>query len=455
MSVHGLGLVLALLGSTVVAQDTDLPEQARTVLRDNCLRCHGGDKTKADLKILDYPHLVKADLVVPNQPDDSELFQLVDCGSMPPGTAPKVPQKDREVLRAWIKAGAPPFTPHTGENYIFAQIQKDVRKQNSLKNVRYFSLNHLLDTETPEKMDVFRAALNKAVDLLSPNENNVKLVPIDPERTIFRISIDQAGWNKTPFVPDPKNPKPAIDPETVNLYDLILLEYPLTPLPNTPDGTALAEFFLPMTGMIRPVIYVRGDWFASAALQAPLYGDLLGTKEKSPAKLDADVRLLVQRYARNPVAGAPPLDGLTLPQSEPQNAVVKVDFEVQDAAGKAAAKFQVGTTMTLYIKNTGDKRLYFQVVATTIDGDMLVFGKDRLAKDDKLEPNAATFTPFDIKGKTGREQLTIYASDAPIPPGIVLKAKKDATVSQRVVHPLDKIDFAHAVKKTVEYDVVK
>ncbi len=280
-----------------------LAGQVRTIFQNHCIQCHGSDKTaRADLKILDHNQLVNPNrsLVVKGKPDESALLQLVECGSMPPGTARKVSEADLIVLREWVAAGAPDFPPRSSESDILAQIQLDVNKlaPADRANVRYLSLNHLLDDPDAAKdLDAYRAALVKALNLLSTKAKIVDLEPIDPDRTIFRIRINALGWDKRPFAPNPQNAVKEIDPGRINLYDLILLEYPhATPLDDSAQSKILVETYLNPLQMVRPVPYVRGDWFAAVATEAPLYNDLL----MLPASLPGlEKKLGVEQSARN------------------------------------------------------------------------------------------------------------------------------------------------------------
>jgi hypothetical protein len=58
--------------------------------------------------VLDLPRLAgNPNLIVPSKPDQSELWLLVRNGEMPPPDAPPLTAAEKEVIRAWIAAGAP------------------------------------------------------------------------------------------------------------------------------------------------------------------------------------------------------------------------------------------------------------------------------------------------------------------------------------------------------------
>ena len=108
-----------------------LADQVHDLFRKYCAECHGGGKKmRADLNVLNPISLLRVDrpLVKLNEPDGSELLQLVECGTMPPGTRPKVPEKDRAILREWIKQGARPFPPEYSDTYALTKILNDVRE---------------------------------------------------------------------------------------------------------------------------------------------------------------------------------------------------------------------------------------------------------------------------------------------------------------------------------------
>ena len=92
----------------------NLGAEVRAVFADKCAACHGSAVAKPkgrfgyvdDLRrIADNP-----EMVVPGEPDQSELLTLVEHDEMPPADAPDGPLSaaERQSIRAWIAAGAPP-----------------------------------------------------------------------------------------------------------------------------------------------------------------------------------------------------------------------------------------------------------------------------------------------------------------------------------------------------------
>ncbi len=262
------------------------------------MQCHGGGKgkPKGGVKILDRDLLVKKEKVVPGKPDDSALFLLItalDDTVMPPEDQPRLGTGEIEAIRAWIAAGAPPFpdvgtepvkttdtepaAPKAGVDLVLLAILQDVRSlaAEDRRFVRYLSLDHLRTGGiTAEELDLDRAALAKAINHLSWESAVVRPRPIDPAETVFRIDLRTLGWDAKPFE-RMVDGKPS-GPSPVNLFDLALLEYPYGVVSEDSETfDQLQREFLGPAGQVRPVVYVRADWFVSTATLPPLYEDFL------------------------------------------------------------------------------------------------------------------------------------------------------------------------------------
>jgi serine/threonine-protein kinase len=268
----GLACLSLLAGAGVAAQGTPtVAARARDVLEKNCAACHSGPRPQSGRNFFAEGGL--KDLVVPRAPEKSLLMQMVELGHMPPGTRPKLADADLRTLRDWIDKDALPLPPKVaGDVYVWQQILEDVRGGQKPATTRYVSFYHLLDTPGSDPV-LFRDALSLACNLLSWN-GPAPVEAIDPTRTIFRVNLDAFGWNTRPYLALDK--PVALDPNKVNLYDLILLEYPFGSVPEPGElADAVGRDYLAKAGMLRPVPFVRGDWFVTSVLQPPLYHDLL------------------------------------------------------------------------------------------------------------------------------------------------------------------------------------
>jgi uncharacterized membrane protein/mono/diheme cytochrome c family protein len=91
----------------------DLAAEVRTVFAARCAACHGPELAKPKGRfgyVLDLARVAgNREMVVPGAPEESELWELVRRGEMPPEDSPAGPLTagQKESIRAWIAAGAP------------------------------------------------------------------------------------------------------------------------------------------------------------------------------------------------------------------------------------------------------------------------------------------------------------------------------------------------------------
>ena len=62
----------------------------------------------------------------------------------------------------------------------------------------------------------------------------------------------------------------------------------------------------------------------------------------------------------------PPVDGLTLLQSEPAQGLVKVELAVLDDKGKPWTEFHPGDKIKFSLKNTGEVKVCYELIATDV-----------------------------------------------------------------------------------------
>ncbi len=278
------------------------PEQlaahVKEILRTRCGECHGGSKAQGGIRILDHESLLKQKKkVVPGQPDASELLTLITASEepmMPPPELPRLGTEDIGAIRQWIATGAVPFPPDVtvpvemnkdaalkevvGVDYVLKRILEHVRslRVDDRPFIRYFSINHLLTGgATRAELDLHRDALAKALNHLTWERRLARLQVIDgPVATVFAVDLRELGWHKHPYYRIHDGHQAGLS--KVNLFDLVLLEYPYgTMYEDSETYDHLIEEYVAPCEMVRPVAYVRADWFASTATLPPLYEDLL------------------------------------------------------------------------------------------------------------------------------------------------------------------------------------
>jgi mono/diheme cytochrome c family protein len=80
------------------------------ILQQNCVKCHGGDKTEVSLVLKDYTGVMAGSengpVVVPGDASQSDFVRLVANGKMPK-RANRLPDAQIKILTDWVNAGAP------------------------------------------------------------------------------------------------------------------------------------------------------------------------------------------------------------------------------------------------------------------------------------------------------------------------------------------------------------
>ncbi len=281
------------LTSAGLSYDSPLGAQVKGIFTAKCFKCHGDKKVAGDLRILDCQSLVAKNLVALGNPEKSELFKRIAAKKsddmMPPEELPRLAPGEIALIHDWIAGNAGTVTPVTkedvaivaklGAEYILDSIYQDVHrlKPADREYVRYLSFTHILVAgATSEQLEIQREALFKVVNHMTWSANLVAPVAIERTNTIYRIDLRQLGWNHLVYGANAKS-----DYSKTNLFDLALLEYPYGIIYDRSLAykSLLAEYF-PYTHQVRPIAYVRSDWFCSVAAQPPLYHDFLRLPEK-------------------------------------------------------------------------------------------------------------------------------------------------------------------------------
>jgi hypothetical protein len=135
---------------------------------------------------------------------------------------------------------------------VVAAIAADLDRQRTrAKGMRYLTLTHFVNVCVPDDvMEVYRQGAIKLVNSLSRSSEVVKVDPIDPDRSILRINIDDLGWD-------------ASD------WDGLIAAYPYAAQPDT------KLFGVLQAATDTKLAYVRADWLAFTAARPPLYNALL------------------------------------------------------------------------------------------------------------------------------------------------------------------------------------
>lgn len=277
----------------------ELAVEVKQIFRNRCAECHGHERKEADLNVMDWASFVGDDgSVVPEDADESYLFERIATDDedyrMPELPLDALSQAEIETVRQWIEAGAPEFPADVqaplesntdpalknvvGAEYILTEIIEFVEKQprENRPYLRFFSSNHLLMSgATEEELKEQRQALAKAINHLTLQPEIVRPSIVDEGvGTIFAVDIRKLGWQQQLLTEFEGNEE--VRKSDVDLFDLVLLEYPYgIVFEDSQIYDQLFERFIEPSNMVRPIPFVRIDWFVSTATRFPLYEDLL------------------------------------------------------------------------------------------------------------------------------------------------------------------------------------
>jgi uncharacterized membrane protein/mono/diheme cytochrome c family protein len=107
----------------------DIGGEVRGVFASKCAGCHGPDLVKPKGRfgyVLDLRRVAEnPEMVIPLRPNESELWVLVQRDEMPPTDSPHgaLTTAQKEVIRAWIAAGAPDASPVALESSPSVQLE--------------------------------------------------------------------------------------------------------------------------------------------------------------------------------------------------------------------------------------------------------------------------------------------------------------------------------------------
>src|SRR5437016_4412318 len=107
-SISALSVLLVVCCAPAAA-DEPLAAQAHAVLKQHCAQCHGDNgSAKGGMSyILNRDKLVERGKLVPGDVAESEVFQRIQQGEMPPAKQPRLQPAEIALLKKWIEAGAP------------------------------------------------------------------------------------------------------------------------------------------------------------------------------------------------------------------------------------------------------------------------------------------------------------------------------------------------------------
>jgi Planctomycete cytochrome C len=459
--------LIALLAPPVAADEAltrrekgDLAIRARAILKKHCLECHGGTESRGTVQVLNHARLVAAGpnpvlFVAPGQDRDSQIIQLIEEGSMPPGDRPRPTEEETRTLKEWIRASAPSYPRDFDDRSTLEAMLTDLDQHGEdAPHLRYFSLAHLIRDDEPlpdlkkVEFDLQRALMWCGV---KPPPGKPAAEPVDGTATLFRFDVRHAGWDSRDlFAHSHRSGRSGIYQLTP--YDLILLEYPhgFGLAQDDPVAKRLDEYFT-AASLTRRVPFLRADWLAEKlAMKSPLADDLRSLGELETALKKAGFPNLNKQEnmpcgpatrpfaAKNPAPPAPkpepvrpilPLSAWYTGDCQANAPAFSLSFAPVDAGGKTLTTMRTDTKYRF--KVTTDRRVNFVLLSVFADGDVAIIptrqgGVLLEAGDHYLTPeNSGAFVM--TASPTGEPKATEYfvllASIEKIPTPAVVRSR--------------------------------
>lgn len=266
----------------------DLAIQSRAILGKHCGECHKEGSTRSALSVLDHKQLTGLPSPVPFAARSglrSQILEFLDDGTMPPAGHAGPTPAEIAILKQWIAAGAPSypkaFDPATTQRVLLDDFAQRAEKDRPF--VRYLSMAHLVPagTESPSLKALefnLQKALAAASEGVPPAPD-----PVDDSATLFRLDIRTLGWG-TPDLFEKVVDHSDVGVYPMNAYDLILLEYPDAEPIAGPNAAGLNRVLGEMK-QLRPIPYMKADWFSSALLNSKFVPTPLAMELKSLIQL--------------------------------------------------------------------------------------------------------------------------------------------------------------------------
>jgi mono/diheme cytochrome c family protein len=206
---------------------------AENVLASNCGQCHGPALTEQQASagmnyINDIQKLADEGKIIPLNSAGSRVIERMREGSMPPVQSGLDPVSDADINIVAQFIDNPRFWPGVEQgggvcndqlfdfDTLYREIAQDLGTldEDDRLTTRYITLTNRFTAGVcaDTSLDVDRQALSKLVNMLSTDTTVTAPVPIDADELIYRIDLEDYGWDDAIDVVD-------IDGNVVNFAD--------------------------------------------------------------------------------------------------------------------------------------------------------------------------------------------------------------------------------------------
>jgi mono/diheme cytochrome c family protein len=178
-------------------------KQVKDILIQNCVNCHGGEKTKAELNMVTREGLLKGGVdgvvVVPFKAKESRLLKLVRHEEEPnmPDKKPKLDEEKIKALAEWIENGAP-YEGALLEGAAVAAKEKGTVSEEDRKWWAFQPLKHVNPPEPPKGGTTYEHPIDRFISAKAATKG-LKISPAAERRVLIRrLYLDLLGLPPTP-----------------------------------------------------------------------------------------------------------------------------------------------------------------------------------------------------------------------------------------------------------------
>ncbi len=165
------------------------------ILATYCFDCHGADTREAGLDLRSVSSMLRGGnagpVIVRGHPEHSELFSMVDAGTMPPDDSPQLSSTETDLIRRWIVADAA-----SEEKVVVARPTRRVTAEDR----RHWAWLMPTEQKPPEVMDAdaVRNEIDSFILARLEDEGLVFSPDAAPEQWVRRIYFDLNGLPPSP-----------------------------------------------------------------------------------------------------------------------------------------------------------------------------------------------------------------------------------------------------------------
>jgi mono/diheme cytochrome c family protein len=246
----------------------ELANAAEAMLKRYCVGCHGDGNAQGGFgDVLDVPAMIARSLLVPGDPSNSRVFELVDSGVMPKSVT-KPAKNEIETLGAWVECGAADWADSAADDHpAFMSIEErlsTIREDLEAgglppRDSRFIDLSQLSNAGMgASEIGTYRAAISLLLNSLSYADQIATPEPIGRDGLLLRVDLRSYGWD-------------------ASTWELITAAYPYAV--RYYDSGLAGQAYEIQAQIGAEIAYVQADWLLAHASRPPLYYDLLGVPE--------------------------------------------------------------------------------------------------------------------------------------------------------------------------------